>query len=189
MDEWSLESPEVPMDWNKLCMLVLDVDGVLTDGRLVYDADGQPVKTFHAQDGCALRLWLRAGRRAAILSGRSSGAADRRGTELGLHPVCTGVADKVATLDEMLAEADLSPEQAIFIGDDIPDLGAMARCGWTAVPADATPIAKRQADYVARRGGGAGAVAEVVEYVMRKQGVWSAASASPPTVGKVDAGA
>lgn len=153
-------------------LLILDVDGVLTDGRLTPLPGGEASKAFYVQDGCALKLWQRCGGQTAILSGRSDTAVLRRAAELGIECVRTGVSDKTAAYGEILASLGFRDAAVAYLGDDLPDLGPMARCGFPVAVANAASAVKRVATYVTRRGGGAGAVAEVVELLLRKRNQW-----------------
>ena len=163
------------MDLDALKLLILDVDGVLTDGRVAPTADDEGGKRFHVHDGCAIKLWKRYGGRVAILSGREGRDVARRAAELGIDWVKLGVADKLAGYEAILASADCVDDAVAYIGDDLPDLGPMSRCGWAVAVADAVPAVKRAAAYVTRRGGGCGAVAEAIELILRKQKRWSPA--------------
>lgn len=153
-------------------LLVLDVDGVLTDGRIIHGGDGIEVKEFHVRDGSGIKLWQKAGKRVGILSGRACKAVDIRAAELGIGAVIQGAADKQAALLEMVRGLAVAAEQTCFIGDDLPDLPAMRRCGLSATVADACPEVIEHADYVARLPGGRGAVREVIEVILRCQGHW-----------------
>lgn len=160
------------MDFRRINVLVLDVDGVLTDGTLMYSESGTQIKTFHVHDGHALKLWQQAGHRAAILSARESPVVKRRAAELGVQHVEQGCADKEAGYLRLLERLDASDEAVCYIGDDAPDLGPMRRCAFSVAPANAVAAVKRAARYVTRRSGGSGAVAEVIELMLRKQGLW-----------------
>ena len=153
-------------------LLILDVDGVLTDGCVVPVSDGLSTKAFCVQDGCAIKLWQKCDGKVAILSGRSEEAVTRRAHELGIEWVHTGVKDKVAAYKAILVAAGCDDSVAAYIGDDLPDLGPMARCGFPVAVANAVPAVKRVALYVTRRPGGHGAAAEVVELLLRKQKRW-----------------
>lgn len=161
------------MDWSAISLLVLDVDGVLTDGRIELQPDGGVTAKFHVQDGCAIKSWLRCGHRAAILSGRANPLVERRAVELGLEYARTGVKDKLAGFQQILVDFRVDQRSVGYIGDDLPDLNAMRRCGFAAAVADANPAVKRISGYVSRRRGGQGAVAEIIELVLRKQHRWS----------------
>jgi len=155
-------------------LLILDVDGVLTDGTVTSGLDGASGQTICVQDGFAIRLWQRSGGVAAILSGRKNEHVAQRARELGLEHVLTGVADKAAGVSDLLRLTACDASTAAYVGDDLPDLPAMAPCGFPIAVANALPDVKRAARYVTRRAGGHGAIAEVVEYLLRKKGRWSA---------------
>jgi 3-deoxy-D-manno-octulosonate 8-phosphate phosphatase (KDO 8-P phosphatase) len=157
---------------SRIRLLVLDVDGVLTDGGLVYTASGEETKRFHVHDGLALVAALKAGLQIAVLSGRASAAVTRRMAELGVAEVHQGVADKVAALDALRARLGLAPREVAVMGDDLPDLAAMARAGLALAPANAVAEVKRAADWVARRRGGEGAVREAVEMLLKARRSW-----------------
>ena len=163
------------MDLTLIELLILDVDGVLTDGRVVTAPEGDGAKAFYVQDGCAIKLWQRCGGRVAILSGRGGEAVKRRAAELGIATVHTGVANKLAAYESILAAGGLTDSAVGYLGDDLPDLEPMARVGFPVAVANAHPAVKRAALYITRRGGGCGAVAEVVEFLLRKQKRWSRA--------------
>jgi len=153
-------------------LLVLDVDGVLTDGGLLYDASGEETKRFHVQDGFALVAALRAGVQVAVLSGRASAAVTRRMAELGVTEVHQGVTDKVAALEALRERLGLALREVAVMGDDLPDLAAMTRVGMALAPANAVVEVKRAAHWVARRRGGDGAVREAVEMLLRARRSW-----------------
>lgn len=157
---------------SRIRLLVLDVDGVLTDGGLVYTASGEDTKRFHVHDGLALVAALKAGLQIAVFSGRASAAVTRRMAELGVAEVHQGVADKVAALDALLARLGLAPREVAVMGDDLPDLAAMARAGLALAPANAVAEVKRAAHWVARRRGGEGAVREAVEMLLKARRSW-----------------
>jgi 3-deoxy-D-manno-octulosonate 8-phosphate phosphatase (KDO 8-P phosphatase) len=163
------------MDPTGVRLLMLDVDGVLTDGRVAPTADDEWGKRFHVHDGCAIKLWKRCGGKAAILSGREGRDVARRAAELGIEWVMLGVSDKLAGYEAIRASADCADAAVAYVGDDLPDLGPMSRCAWPVAVADAVPAVKRAAQYVTRRTGGCGAVAEVIELILRKQKRWSPA--------------
>ena len=154
-------------------LLILDVDGVLTDGGITMTPEGESSKTFHAQDGGAIKLWQRSGGKVAILSGRSSEVVVRRAADLGIEWVRTGVKDKCETYESLIALSGCDHGAVGYVGDDLPDVGPMSRCGFPVAVANAVPAVKRAASYVTRRRGGEGAVAEVVELLLRKRKWWS----------------
>ncbi len=155
--------------------LILDVDGVLTDGRLWYGVDGEGLKCFHVRDGSAIQLWHAAGRCTAIVSGRRHPAVRQRAAELNIAEVYEGVTDKGAALHELCRRHRLVPEQLCAIGDDWLDVPLFRQVAVRAVPADASPYLRQLADYQATAYGGGGVVSEVVEWLLRQQGEWERA--------------
>ena len=153
-------------------MLVLDVDGVLTDGRIVYTDQGEEIKAFHVRDGSGLAIWTKLGKHAGIITGRRSAIVERRAMELGIASVIQGADDKKAALLKMIEPLGVALEQVAVIGDDIVDVPMLRMCGFAAAVADACAEAKEDADYVARNAGGCGAVREVIEMILRAQGHW-----------------
>jgi len=153
-------------------LLVLDVDGVLTDGSIIYSDAGQELKKFHVRDGSGLKLWHSLGKRSAIITGRSSRVVDVRAAELLIGLVIQGAADKLAAYRQVLREAQLSAEQVCCVGDDMPDLPLLRHCGLAVAVADACPEAKADAHYVTRTAGGRGAVRETIELILGCQGQW-----------------
>ncbi len=154
-------------------LLVLDVDGVLTEGGVVYGTGGLEVKRFHVRDGSGLKAWRRAGRRSAFLTGRSSPVVDLRAVELGVDFVFQGASDKLPAYRRLLEEAALPPSAVCYVGDDLPDLPPMRECGLAAAVADGCREARAAAHYVTREPGGGGAVREVIELILRCQGLWA----------------
>lgn len=159
-------------------LLLLDVDGVLTDGSIIYTDNGVELKRFHVRDGSGLKLWGLAGKKSAIISGRTSPAVEVRAQELGIGPVVQRAADKRAAFTQVLAATDMRPEQVCCLGDDVPDLPLLQRCGLAVAVADACPEVRAAAHYVARTAGGRGAVREVIELLLRGQGHWQRLLAS-----------
>lgn len=153
-------------------LLVLDVDGVLTDGRLYYDPRGEEGKVFHVRDGVALVEAQRAGLQVAVISGRASVAVSRRMAELGVHEVHQGVRDKMALLSDLLRRFRLTPEEVAYMGDDLPDLRLLKAVGLALTTANAVPEVRRVAHWVSRSPGGAGAVREAVEAILRARAAW-----------------
>jgi len=153
-------------------LLVLDVDGVLTDGVLVYGASGEEIKRFHVRDGLAMQQARRAGVEVAIVSGRASAAVTRRMSELGVVEVHQGVGDKEALLRGLLARLRVSAAETAVMGDDLPDLPLMRMAGIAMAPVDAAPEVRQAADWVSRSAGGHGAVREAVEWLLRSRKAW-----------------
>ena len=158
-------------------LLLLDVDGVLTDGGVTLGPEGEEWKTFHIRDGLALRLWQRAGCRAGLVTGRTSHAVERRAAELGIAIVRQGVTDKAAAVAAITAECGLDAARAAFMGDDLPDLAAMAACGVALAPADACAEVRAAAAVVTALPGGRGAVREAIERLRAARGAWAALAA------------
>lgn len=161
------------MGTTAISLLILDVDGVLTAGCVAVGDDAGSSRQFHVQDGCAIKLWRRCDGRVAILSGKSGHDITARATELDVDWIETGATNKEAAYNDILARAACDDDAVAYVGDDLPDLKPMARCGFAVAVADAVPDVKRAADYVTRRRGGHGAVAEVVELLLRKQKRWN----------------
>jgi YrbI family 3-deoxy-D-manno-octulosonate 8-phosphate phosphatase len=153
-------------------LLLLDVDGVLTDGGVTWTNDGIEQKTFSIRDGLGIRLWQQAGGRTGIITGRSSRVVQLRAEELGIGIVRQGIGDKLEAATAVLAEQGLDWEQAAFIGDDLPDLPVVMRCGVGVAVADACPELVAAATLVTQRPGGRGAVREVIERMLEARGGW-----------------
>ena len=158
-------------------LAIFDVDGVMTDGTLFIGAQGEAFKAFNILDGHGVKMLQSAGVAAAIISGRSSEAVARRAAELSIAHVVQGSSDKVAAFEALIAMLDLTEEQCAFVGDDLPDLPVMRRCGLAVAVANAAEPVKSAAHYVTRASGGRGAVREFCELVLRAQGQLAAQSA------------
>jgi 3-deoxy-D-manno-octulosonate 8-phosphate phosphatase (KDO 8-P phosphatase) len=152
-------------------LVALDVDGVLTDGRLYYGAQGEALKVFDVRDGHGIKMLLNQGIDVAILSARSSEIVATRAHELGIRRVLQGRGDKAAAWRELLAETGVRTEHAGFIGDDLPDLPVLAQAGLAATVADARNEVKNMAHWIAPQPGGRGAVRELAEFILRAKGV------------------
>lgn len=164
------EKPKVNLEDIKL--LVLDVDGVLTDGRMVVNADGSETRFFNSLDGHGLRLWQRAGLKVAFLTGRLSEATKYRAEQLEINYVFQNCFDKLPTLKKLLEDLGLSAQEVACVGDDLPDLPMIRYVGFGAAVANAVDEVKQHADYVTTRRGGNGAVREVIEYILKSTGQW-----------------
>jgi 3-deoxy-D-manno-octulosonate 8-phosphate phosphatase (KDO 8-P phosphatase) len=156
-------------------LLILDVDGVLTDGGLFYGPEGEVFKRFDVKDGHGLVLARLTGLRAAVLTARRSRIVEVRGAELGLNPISQGNRDKGAGLRALLAETGVAAGHAAYVGDDLNDLAPMALVGLSACPADADPLVRAEAHYLAKAPGGHGAVREIVELLLKAQGKYEKA--------------
>jgi 3-deoxy-D-manno-octulosonate 8-phosphate phosphatase (KDO 8-P phosphatase) len=151
-------------------LLVLDVDGVLTDGRLYYGGDGAELKAFHIQDGLGLKMLRAGGIEVAIITGRDSRAVELRARDLGVPHLFQGVEDKLVVFERLLEGLNLSADAAAAMGDDLPDLPVLRRCGLAATVPEAPAVVRSHAHYVTRKAGGAGAVREVCELLLSGQG-------------------
>ena len=153
-------------------LLLMDCDGVLTDGRLWLTEDYDEQKAFHARDGQGISLMHRAGLKTGIISGRKSTAIDRRAHDLKMAYVHQYAKDKVAALEEIIAESGVSAEECAFVGDDLADIPPMRRVGLAVAVADAAEETKQSAHFITELNGGCGAVREVCELVLKAQGRW-----------------
>ncbi|MFN0131716.1 MAG: KdsC family phosphatase [Phycisphaerales bacterium] len=152
-------------------LLILDVDGVMTDGSIVLDHDGREHKRFHVRDGFGIKLWQRLGFTVAIITGRSGEALRHRAAELAITHVIQGSSDKAASLADLLASLQLAPAHAAFLGDDWPDLAPLRLVAYPMAVADADPHVLALARYVTRAAGGHGAVREAVEHLIASKGL------------------
>jgi 3-deoxy-D-manno-octulosonate 8-phosphate phosphatase (KDO 8-P phosphatase) len=156
-------------------LALFDVDGVLTDGRLYYGPEGEAMKVFGILDGHGLRMLAASGVATGLLSGRRSEAAAARARELGMPHVILGVDDKLARFEALRADLGLDATQCAFVGDDLPDIPVLERCGFAVAVANAVPEVKAVAHWVTGAAGGAGAAREFCEFVMRAQGTFEGA--------------
>ena len=153
-------------------MLALDIDGVMTDGTMIINADGSESKFFNSLDGHGIRMWKRAGLQAAFISGRKSEPTQRRAEQLGIEHVFEDCHDKLPVFSEYIRKLGLAPENVAYIGDDLPDLPLIRYVGFGVAVANAVDEVKRYADFVTSRSGGRGAVREVIEYILKSTGTW-----------------
>jgi 3-deoxy-D-manno-octulosonate 8-phosphate phosphatase (KDO 8-P phosphatase) len=167
-----VDTPDLRTRCAAIDLLIVDVDGVLTDGGIIYSDDGAELKQFHVRDGSALKIWQFVGKRAALITGRRSKLVDVRAAELGIDPVIQAAAEKMPAYRELLRAGGWRPEQVCYVGDDVPDLPVLCNCGLAVAVADAAPEVIAAAHYVARAAGGRGAVREAVELILRCQGHW-----------------
>jgi 3-deoxy-D-manno-octulosonate 8-phosphate phosphatase (KDO 8-P phosphatase) len=154
-------------------LLLLDCDGVLTDGRITLLGDGDERKSFHTRDGHGLVLLHRAGLQSGVISGRTSSALERRARDLGIRHVRQGTHDKIVEFREVLSAAGVSEDETAFVGDDVTDIPLMRRCVLACAVADATDDTRARAHYVTRLTGGFGAVREVCELILKAQDRWT----------------
>ena len=154
-------------------LLLLDCDGVLTDGRITLFADGDEQKSFHTRDGHGLVLLHRAGLQSGIISGRTSSAVERRARDLGIAHVRQGTHNKIIEFAEVVAAAGVSEQEVAFVGDDVTDIPLMRRAVLAVAVADAGSETRAAAHYVTQLPGGFGAVREVCELILKAQGRWA----------------
>ena len=157
----------------RIKLLLMDCDGVLTDGRLWLTEEGDDQKSFNTRDGLGLSLLHRAGLRSGIISGRNSRAVTRRAQELGIEFVRQGDPDKIEAFQQILQQAGVDENEVAFIGDDLNDIPLMQRAELAVAVADAVFEARSVAHYVTQASGGQGAVREVIELILKSQGRWS----------------
>lgn len=167
-------TPELDRRARGLRWLVLDVDGVLTDGRLHVGVEGELYKSFHVRDGLAVKMAQTAGLAVGILSARSSEIVARRAAELGVEEILQGQEDKSLAFQALLERRGLAPEQVGYVGDDLQDLPVLRVAGLSAAPADAVPQVRAAVDYVTEAGGGRGCVRELVERLLGARDAWAA---------------
>ncbi len=156
-------------------LLVLDVDGVLTDGTIFIDDDGRQIRGFHIQDGLGVTLWRSIGRQVAVLTSKRSPAVEARARMLGIDLIEQGAEDKLPGLQRLVSAAGVSLEETAYAGDDLLDAVVMRRVGYPIAVANAADEIKELAVYVTRRTGGQGAVREAVEHLLKRDGQWWAA--------------
>lgn len=153
-------------------LLLLDVDGVLTDGGIIYNDDGTETKIFNVKDGLGIRLLMEAGIHLCIVTGRRSNALISRCKNLGIDHIYDGVGNKVDVLEAILARTGLSASEVAFIGDDLPDLGLMKKIGLSIAVSDADKTILENADMITSAKGGHGAVREACEAILKAKGLW-----------------
>jgi 3-deoxy-D-manno-octulosonate 8-phosphate phosphatase (KDO 8-P phosphatase) len=166
------ERDEVESRAARVRILLLDCDGVLTDGRITPVEGGEELKSFHTRDGHGLVMLHRAGLRSGIISGRKSRLVELRAADLGISFVRQGALNKVEVFESLLSEAGVEASHAAYVGDDVVDIPLMRRCALAVAVADATPDTRAAAHYVTQAPGGFGAVREVCELILKAQGCW-----------------
>ncbi|MGR9114996.1 MAG: 3-deoxy-manno-octulosonate-8-phosphatase KdsC [Gammaproteobacteria bacterium] len=158
----------------RLKLLILDVDGVLTDGKLFFDDQGKEYKSFHARDGHGIKLLRQTGVEVAVISGRKSHSVELRMKSLGIEHVYQGHEDKIGAFEEIIGKMGIHAEQAAHVGDDLLDLPLMIRVGLAIAVQDANFAVKERADWCTSLPGGQGAVREVCDLIMQAQGTFAA---------------
>jgi 3-deoxy-D-manno-octulosonate 8-phosphate phosphatase (KDO 8-P phosphatase) len=156
----------------KIRCLLLDVDGVLTDGRIPYDDQGMQTQVYHVRDGLGIRLLQAAGIEVGLITGRATRALHHRCRDLDIELIMDGVQDKIEALSVLMAQKALPSEAFAYVGDDLPDLPLAGRVGLFIAVDDAHELLKKRADWVTRAKGGQGAVREVAEALLKIQGHW-----------------
>lgn len=147
-------------------LLVMDVDGVMTDGKVTYSSDGDELKSFNIKDGVGIKRVQQAGIQTAIITGRVSPMVERRATELGINHLVQGREDKLTALRELLGTLQIELRNVAYMGDDLPDVDAIVSCGLGACPANAARDVLSKADWIASRNGGEGCVRELCDHIL-----------------------
>jgi 3-deoxy-D-manno-octulosonate 8-phosphate phosphatase (KDO 8-P phosphatase) len=172
-----VESPDALARAKRVRLMLFDVDGVLTDGRLWYGPSGEALKAFAALDGHGIKLLMESGITVALLSGRTHPAVAVRAAELGILHVLQGIDDKRGAFEKLCSELGIPARDAGFMGDDLVDLPVLRHCGFACAPHEAHELVRSHVQYVARAPAGAGAVREICDFLMRSQGTLEAAQA------------
>lgn len=159
-------------DLSKIKLLILDVDGVLTDGGIVIHSDGTESKRFHVMDGHRIKMWHRAGGLSAIISGRKTEATTLRAKQLDISYVMQGCLEKLPALEKLLQTTGLALEQVAYIGDDLMDIPLVKRVGYGVAVSNADEELQKSADFITHRSGGDGAVGEVIQHLLKASGKW-----------------
>jgi 3-deoxy-D-manno-octulosonate 8-phosphate phosphatase (KDO 8-P phosphatase) len=167
-----MKNPVLPEKLMCIQLLLLDVDGVLTDGAIVYSQDGSETKIFNVKDGLGLKLAMEGGIKVGIVTGRKSPALDHRCRDLGIRYLFAGVQDKAKILEKIVEQTGVAPEHTAYIGDDLPDLSLMRHVGLSIAVADAHKTVLENADWTTSAAGGNGAVREVCEALLKAQAKW-----------------
>jgi 3-deoxy-D-manno-octulosonate 8-phosphate phosphatase (KDO 8-P phosphatase) len=163
-------APDAVERARRVRLMIFDVDGVLTDGRLWYGATGEELKAFHSFDGHGIKMLAAAGVSCAVLSGRRSAAVATRCAELGIEHVLQGIDDKLTAYQALLRRLRLDPGETGFMGDELVDLPVLTRCGFACAPGEAPEAVRSRVHYVASAAAGGGAAREVCEFVLRARG-------------------
>ncbi len=164
-------------------LVIFDVDGVLTDGQITYDSAGNEHKSFHVQDGSAIKLMMRAGIQIGIITGRSSEPVSRRATELGIAYLYQGNEDKRGALEDIHIRSGISPEHMAHCGDDLADLALFDRVGLAVSVPNGHPEVQRRADIITNSPGGRGVARDLCELLLRARGVWAEMLPPSPPAG------
>jgi len=157
----------------KIKLLILDVDGVMTNGEIILDDQGRETKNFNVQDGYGIVLFQRAGHKTVLLSARATEAVTARAKDLNIDRVCQDADPKINAYKKLLGDLELKDEQVCFIGDDLPDIEVLQNVGFSVTVPNAVNEVKQIVDHITKREGGQGAIREVVELILKAQGKWS----------------
>jgi 3-deoxy-D-manno-octulosonate 8-phosphate phosphatase (KDO 8-P phosphatase) len=168
--EMNHSGPKMKSKLIKIKMLLMDVDGVLTEGDIIYSSSGEDLKKFNIQDGMGITLARRAGLKTGIITGRSSEAVTKRAEELKYDVISQGNFNKLKPYEEIRAQFGLEDEEIVYIGDDLPDLPVLQRVGFSVAVANARDEVKAVCDYITIAEGGKGAVREVIDKILKRQG-------------------
>ncbi len=164
-----MKKPSIQSKAKKIKLLLLDVDGVMTDGSIILDSSGKETKAFHVRDGHGIKLAQRAGIIVGLITGRSSEAVNVRARELGIEEVHQGAREKILVYDELVAKYGLRDGEVAYVGDDVVDMAVLKRAGLAVAVADCDPLVKPHVDLVTKTGGGRGAVREVINLILKYQ--------------------
>jgi len=157
----------------KIKLLIMDVDGVLTNGEIIIDGHGKETKQFNVYDGFGVVLLHHAGLKTAVLSARSADAVTTRAVDLKISKICQDAKPKTTAYAEILQSLNVTDEQTCFIGDDLPDICVLKKVGFAVTVSNARAEVKKHADYITKKEGGRGAVRELVELILKTQGKWN----------------
>ncbi|MBN1850215.1 MAG: HAD-IIIA family hydrolase [Deltaproteobacteria bacterium] len=153
-------------------LLILDIDGVMTDGHIVINEQGEEIKTFHVRDGQGLKWLIKGGIEVAIISGRSSKAVERRATDLGIQTIYQGIYDKGSLCADLIREKRLKRQEVACMGDDLPDIPMFQHVGLSIAVSDAAQEVRDTAHFITKSKGGNGAVREICEMILKAKGLW-----------------
>jgi len=167
-----INNENLKINFNKINHLILDVDGVLTDGTLFFDANGSEIKGFNVQDGHGMKLWMRAGNSIAIITGRESSVVSHRCSDLGIEYVYQNAKNKIMALNEYISTKNVNPVEIAYMGDELVDIPVFREVGLAIAVSNAVPEAIASADLITEKFGGKGAVREAIEFLLKKKGQW-----------------
>jgi len=157
----------------KIKLLILDVDGIMTNGEIVLDENGEELKIFDVQDGFGIVLFQRAGYKTAILSARSTGSVTARAKDLKINKICQNACPKIKVYKKLIRELEIKDDQVCFMGDDLPDIEVLKTVGFSVTVPNAVDEIKEIVDYITKNEGGRGAIREIVEIILKAQNKWS----------------